>query len=63
MNNVFALIAIVGIVAAALALSGFLFMFLWNLVMPVIFGLPAIDFITGLAASLLVGIIGSAFRK
>jgi hypothetical protein len=56
-----ALIAIVLI--ASLLIGPFILMVLWNLVVPSVFGGPVIDFPQAFGLSLLLSIVGGAFRR
>lgn len=60
------LLGCLAIIAIMLLLSagiGFIFMLVWNAVMPSLFGAPMLDFWQAWALWLLIGIIGSAFRS
>jgi hypothetical protein len=45
-----------------IGLGAFIFMTVWNLFIPVVFGGPTIDYVTALAGWVLLGLVGSAFK-
>lgn len=54
--------AIIAIVVALAALGALIFMWAWNIFVPAAFGGPTIDYWTAFAGTILLSIVGSAFR-
>jgi len=52
-----------GVILGLSALGGWVFMTLWNLVIPSIFSLPLLDFNKAWAFTILLGIISSYFKS
>lgn len=50
------------LVIALFALSGLIFAFLWNLVMPSVFHAPSLSWGAGVVIVLLLSFVGSAFK-
>ncbi len=57
------IVGLVALVAAAIAFCAWLFMLVWNFVMPAVFNLPELSFWYALAIIFLLGFVGSWFKS
>jgi len=63
MKLIFLVVGGFGVILGLSALGGWVFMTLWNLVIPSIFSLPLLDFNKAWAFTILLGIISSYFNS
>lgn len=62
MEKIFSVMFVIAIVAIAVMFVGLITMFLWNWIMPYLFGLPEVSFWMAVGINLLISIIFGSIK-